>query len=617
MTLEEYLKLAKKDPSVYATASERMLKAIGEPKLVNTAKDPKLGRIFGNRTIRQYSAFKDFYGMEEAIDSLVSFFKHAAQGLEESKQVLYLLGPVGSAKSSLADKLSSLMQQEAIYVLADAEGKASPVQESPLGLFDTSDDIGIPTRYLKVPASPWALKRADEYDGDLSKFKVIKTYPSIDRQLAIGRTEPGDENNQDISTLVGKLDIRKLEFHKQDDPDAYNYSGGLCNANQGLLEFVEMFKAPIKVLNPLLTATQEKKYQGTEAIGSIPFDGVVLAHSNESEWENFKNNKKNEAFLDRVYIVNVPYCLRIDEEVKIYKKLIDESSLKDAALAPRTLDILAKFCILTRLERPEDGSTTESKMRVYNGENIKDEDTKAKSLAEYKENASNHEGFVGVSTRLAFKVISNVFNYDPEEIAADPIHLFTILDKVVDREGWKEDEYIQAAIMLLKINYAKEVSKDIQAAFLESYSEFGQSIFDRYVLYADHWGQDTDYLDPDTNVMFNRESLNKELEKIEKSAQIVNPKDFRNEVVNFCLRYQAANKGENPKWTSYEKLKQVIEASMFSKTEDLLPIISFSGASNKEDDEKHKKFIKRMIEMGYTERQTRRVTEWHLRVLKQ
>ena len=155
------------------------------------------------------------------------------------------------------------------------------------------------------------------------------------------QSEPGDENNQDISSLVGKVDIRKLESLSQDDPDAYSYSGGLCLANQGLLEFVEMFKAPIKMLHPLLTATQEGNFKGTEGFSAIPFQGIILAHSNESEWQAFRNNRNNEAFLDRVYIVKVPYCLQVSEEVRIYRKLLRNSSLATAPCAPGTLDMMA------------------------------------------------------------------------------------------------------------------------------------------------------------------------------------------------------------------------------------------------------------------------------------
>ena len=173
-----------------------------------------------------------------------------------------------------------------------------------MGLFNPDEDAaileedyGIHRRYLKTIMSPWAVKRLHEFGGDISQFKVVKVYPSILDQTAISKTEPGDENNQDISSLVGKVDIRKLEEFPQNDPDAYSFSGGLCRSNQGLMEFVEMFKAPIKVLHPLLTATQEGNFNSTEGLGAIPFEGVVLAHSNESEWQTFKNNK------------HIPVCL--------------------------------------------------------------------------------------------------------------------------------------------------------------------------------------------------------------------------------------------------------------------------------------------------------------------
>ena len=160
------------------------------------------------------------------------------------------------------------------------------------------------------------------------------------KQIGVAKTEPGDENNQDISALVGKVDIRKLETYAQDDPDAYSYSGGLCLANQGLLEFVEMFKAPIKVLHPLLTATQEGNFKGTEGFGAIPFDGIVLAHSNESEWKTFRNNKNNEAFLDRIYIVKVPYCLRVSEESQDLREAAAQLVARRRQCAPGTLKMM-------------------------------------------------------------------------------------------------------------------------------------------------------------------------------------------------------------------------------------------------------------------------------------
>ncbi|MRV71372.1 PrkA family serine protein kinase [Duganella sp. FT92W] len=620
MSMSEYLALCKKDRLTYASAAERMLAAIGEPTLVDTRNDTRLSRIFANKVIKIYPAFREFYGTEEVIEQVVSFFRHAAQGLEERKQILYLLGPVGGGKSSIAEKLKSLMEQVPFYCL-----KGSPVNESPLGLFNEQEDgtileedYGIPRRYLRNIPSPWAVKRLHEFNGDINQFRVVRRYPSILKQVAISKTEPGDENNQDISSLVGKVDIRKLEDYAQDDPDAYSYSGGLCLANQGLMEFVEMFKAPIKVLHPLLTATQEGNYKGTEGFGAIPFDGIILAHSNESEWKAFKNNRNNEAFLDRIYIVKVPYCLRVTDEIKIYDKLLANSSLEKAPCAPGTLRMMAQFAILSRLKDPENSSLF-SKMLVYDGENLKDTDPKAKSIHEYVDYAGVDEGMNGLSTRFAFKILSKVFNFDNTEVAANPVHLLYVLEQQVEREQFPpetEQKYLSYIKEHLAQRYVEFIGKEIQTAYLESYSEYGQNIFDRYVTFADFWIQDQEYRDPDTGESFDRESLNNELEKIEKPAGISNPKDFRNEIVNFGLRARANNGGKNPAWTSYEKFRTVIEKKMFSNTEELLPVISFNAKASAEDANKHADFVARMVEKGYTAKQVRLLCEWYLRVRK-
>ncbi|RUM55363.1 MAG: PrkA family serine protein kinase [Marinomonas sp.] len=620
MSLDEYLTLCKDSPAAYASAPERLLMAIGEPEIIDTSKDSRSSRIFSNKLIKRYPTFEHFYGMEDSIEKIVAFLTHAAQGLEESKQVLYLLGPVGGGKSSLAEKLKELMQSVPFYAI-----KGSPVFESPLSLFDVNEDgdilaeeYGIPKRYLKGVMSPWAVKRLKEYNGDIQQFRVVKVYPSAIKQIGISKTEPGDENNQDISALVGKVDIRKLEFFEQNDADAYSYSGGLCRGNRGIMEFVEMFKAPIKVLHPLLTATQEGNYNGTEGLGGIPFDGIILAHSNESEWQSFKNNKTNEAFIDRVYTVKVPYCLRVTEEMSIYKKLLEHSSLNHAPCAPDTLKMLAQFSVLSRVKEPENSSIF-SKMRIYDGESLKDIDPKAKSLQEYKDAAGVNEGMDGLSTRFAFKILSRVFNFDPTEVAANPVHLMYVLEQQIEQEQFdqdRHDRYLRALKEFLAPRYVEFIGKEIQTAYLESYSEYGQNIFDRYVTYADFWIQDQEYRDPETGDILDRSAINDELEKIEKPAGISNPKDFRNEVVNFVLRARANNNGSNPSWLSYEKLRVVIERKMFSNTEDLLPVISFSAKSSKEDQRKHNEFVKRMVERGYTEKQVRLLSEWYLRVRK-
>ena len=258
-------------------------------------------------------------------------------------------------------------------------------------------------------------------------------------------------------------------------------------------------------------------------------------------------------------------------------------------------------------------------MRVYDGENLKDTDPKAKSMQEYRDYAGVDEGMNGISTRFAFKILSQVFNFDHTEIAANPVHLLYVLERQIEREQFSpeiEEKYLSYLKGFLATRYAEFIGKELQQAYLESYSEYGQNIFDRYVTYADFWIQDQEFRDPDTGESFDRASLNTELEKIEKPAGISNPKDFRNEIVNFVLRARAKNAGKNPAWTSYEKLRAVIEKKMFSNTEDLLPVISFNTKASGEEQKKHADFVDRMVAKGYTAKQVRLLSDWYLRVRK-
>lgn len=617
MSLEEYLSGCKKDPLMYATAPERLLSAIGDPTRIDTREDERLGRIFSNETISVYKVFEEIYGLENPLKDVVSFIKHAAQGLEERKQILYLLGPVGSSKSTIVRLLKKLMESVPFYAV-----KGSPVYDNPLSLFtrDDSKSLGIPERYLNVIPSPWLTKRIEEVEGDLSKIRVVKLYPSESHQIAISHVEPGDENNQDISSLVGKINIREIGEYDVNDPDAYSFSGGLCLGNRGIVEFAEMFKAPIKSLNPLLEATQSGFYKGTESIAAIPFDGIIIAHSNESEWQKFRTDKRNEALIDRIFITRIPYCLRYSEERKIYEKMLKESSLSTALCAPKTLEILAQFSVLSRLV-PFSGSPLEVKMAVYNGESLKHKNVEAKSVYEYRKAAHESgfdEGFFGQSTRFAFKVLAQAFNYDPAEVAANPLHLLFILADRVKQEHLAKDEEdkLMAIIKHLSKEYFKFIESEIKIGMLESYDEVGQNIMDRYVTYADHVLNEEDYRDPNTNLLMTAKDLNKFLEEVEGPIGISNTKDFRNEVVKFCLRHRSKNEGKNPKWTSYQKIREVIEAKLFSNLEDLLPIISNNNQGTAEERKQHHDFVSRMEKKGYTAKQVQVLVDWYAKSSK-
>ena len=334
---------------------------------------------------------------------------------------------------------------------------------------------------------------------------------------------------------------------------------------------------------------------------------------------SFRANRTNEAFLDRICVIKVPYCLRVTEENgRSTTSCCKASELSDSPCAPGTLEMLAQFSVLSRLKEHEN-SALYSKMRVYDGESLKDTDPQARTMQEYRDAAGVTEGMDGASTRFAYKILSETFNYDSHEIGADPVHLMFVLEQAIKREQMPEEQetrYVEFIKEELAPRYAEFVGNEIQKAYLESYNDYGQNLFDRYVAYADAWIEDHDFKDPDTGQLMSRELLDQELSKIEKPAGIANPKDFRYEVVKFSLRARARNGGKNPDWTSYEKIRDVIERRMFSQVEDLLPVISFGAKKDSNAEKKHQDFVERMVARGYTKRQVRRLVEWYMRVKK-
>ena len=289
-------------------------------------------------------------------------------------------------------------------------------------------------------------------------------------------------------------------------------------------------------------------------------------------------------------------------------------------MRPATTEMLARFSVMSRLDSNGISGVNQlfTKARVYDGETLKNEDPSAKSFTQYRDESSIDEGTQGViSTRFCFKVLSDTFNHDTEEVAADPVHLMYVLETHIRKEQFpKETEakLLELIKDVLARKYVEFIGKEIQNAYLESYSEFGQNMFDRYIERADAWVEDVDFKDPDTGQSINREDLDKALLEIEKPSNVINTKDFRNEVVKFALRARANNGGKNPSWTSFEKIREVIEKKMFQGVEELLPVISFGSKKDTETTKKHNEFVLRMKSKNYTERQIRRLVEWYARV---
>ena len=621
LSLEEYLNLCKDDNMAYANPAERLLQAFGEPEIIDTSSsaDDRIKTIFQGKTIAKYPAFEDFYGMEETIEKIVSHVRGAAEGSEYLKQILYLLGPVGGGKSSLGERVKELMEQNPIYALrvksGPHKGELSPINESPLGLFNTPEiksilnkEYNIPARYMKLPASPWALKRLHEGEGNINDvFEVVKVYPSMDEQIAVAKVEPGDENNQDISTLVGKVDINKLgEGTAQDDTDTYLYSGGFAKGHQGVMEFVEMFKAPLKVLNPLLEAMQARKYSGTEQIGTIPLDALILAHSNESEWSSFSGDSKNEAILDRVNVVKVPYTMQYTEEKKIYEKMLRESGYGSKPIAPKTLDLLAKFAVVSRIIPAGDNYTGGAEphlvAEVLDGRVGEGAENRVPKFNELKAREPLDIGMAGASTRFNFKTLTETFNARVNEglLEADPTTLMRVLEERIkeDNRVPNQDQLITYINEVMRPEYKKFILSEIIEAYTNADDDFLQNRFDQYISRADAWLDKTDYRDEEVGQLLNPTQLDAKLQEIERGANISNPEAFRQDVVRFVHKQRA--KGEEVKWDSYAKLGNVIKLSVERRLEDILPVIRFDAVRNDEQAKEHRRFLENMEAKGYT-----------------
>lgn len=623
--MEQYLNGCRDNPAYYATAAERLLAAIGEAKLVNTAADPRLGRIFENRTIKLFDSFSDFFGTEDAIERIADSIRSASQGLEMKKQVLYLLGPVGGGKSSMAERLKDLMQRRPIYVLCVAQKGApdkytmSPINESPLSLIPrderaaVKEAYGIPERLISGNCSPWAAKRLLEFGGDILQFHVAEMYPSIRNQIGIGQVHPGDENNQDISTLVGKVDVRKLEDFSPSDPDAYSYTGALCRGNQGIVEFVEMFKAPQKMLHPLLTATQEGVYQGTENIGLMPFDGIIFAHSNEAEWDTFRANKKNEAFLDRVRIVTVKYNLRESDEVRIFKKYVNGSALSAMPIAPFTLELLAKVAVMSRMVSTQNKCSWMQKVAIYDGTEIRNEMANAPTHFALREAAGDAEGMNGMSTRAAFKIIERTANRG-DEIGMDPVELLAVLKSELHAMYGESAKGWLAFVDEVSKSWLRKCIEDhIYESLLENYETYLQTRWERYVAMAEVATDSSvgAYEDPETGQMLVKAKVEEILAGIEKPSGIANPAQFRSELVQWVLRSKNRNGNKMPAWDEYQPMRKVLQALVRRDAEELLPLMSFGPKKDRELERKHDEFVERMQKRGYTKKQVQRIVHWY------
>lgn len=633
MSVMEYLEECQTNKMAYANIGERILDALGEPERINTADhpDPRMARLHQSKTILQYPAFSEFYGIEDIVQQTVSFLRGHAAGSEERNQVLYFMGPVGSGKTSMANKIKKLAEVNPIYVLqakqhTDEEGKPmmSPLLESPLQLFSNDeaqvgaigDKFGIHPKYFQSFLSPWSVMRLEETGFDINEaFEVVKIYPSRLQQLGIGVVEPKDTTNMDIADLVGKVSLSKQgEGYAANHPDAYLYCGGFHRGNQGVVEFPEMLKAPRAALNPLLNGVQGS-FQGTENVGLMPFYGLFIAHSNEDEWDKFQTAKGNEALKDRIKLIKSPYTLRAGDEAKIYEKIRETSDMRDYPTAPGTVKLLANWSVASRL--PEDERYDRlTRVKVLDGEKPDGASANIPTIATLLDSLPVDTGMSGMSTRFAMKALQETYNvnYADGETAADPFLLKEVLEREIKQMGLKDEKAgeLRGTLEELLVEYRKDLKVQLLDAFAGSTDDLCQRQFDRYIKMADAWLEDDEvYTETIGGVKktLSKDDLDKKMQELERPAGIGNAKDFRSDAVRYVQR-QKARTGETVKWNSYEKMAEVIRANMMDSFKDLLPALKLDQEPANEDiGEQRSKFLKTMYDSGYTDGMISRALE--------
>lgn len=597
----DYLEVVRKDPGVAKLAHARLYEVLVKSgsQDIRGSEDAKLNRIYPDGSIREHNFFKDdFFGIETVIEQIVRYFHASSLRGEESRQVLYLMGPVGAGKSSLSNQLQQGLEQAGPFYAIDG----CPVHEEPLHLvpkhlrkeFGKMLDVGIEGELCPVCRH----RLATEFDGKYENVPVITRRFSKNDRLGITVVPPVDPNNQDTSVLIGSEDISKLDRFSEGDPRVLDLNGAFNAGNRGIVEFIEIFKNETEYLHTIITATQEKFVPAPGRHGMVYVDAVIIAHSNESEWRRFKADHTNEAILDRIVTIKVPYNLRLSEEVKIYQKILQKSGF-DAHIAPHTLEIAAMFAILSRLA-PTPKCDSITKLKLYNGEEVVEKGrTKKISLPELKEDAKE-EGLSGISTRFVMKAIDTALTKSPEGIT--PIHIREALIGMVKDSEVADDvrkQYLDFLQDTIHKAYLEILEKEITKAFVYAYEEQAETLFHNYLDHAEAY-VNKDKL-RDSNTGENLEPDESFLRSIEEQIAIVGSaaEGFRQEVIAYL--WSATRRDEKIAYQSYEPLREAIEKKLTSAVRDISRVITLARTRDEEQKGKYDALVKNLLETGYNE----------------
>jgi serine protein kinase len=597
----EYLELVRTDPTMPKLSHGRMYEVIssGGSRDILEAEDARVKRLFKDDPIKTYGFFaNEFFGIEKTIAQIVRYFHSAALKGEESRQVLYLMGPVGSGKSSLVERLQrGLESSPPIYAIENC-----PMNEEPLHLIprhlrrEFEKMLGVHIEGDLCPVCRFRLK--DEFGTRYEEVPIVRRSFSKRNRVGIGVVPPVDPNNQDTSVLIGSEDISKLDIYSEGDPRVLDLNGALNVGNRGTVEFIEVFKNETEYLHAMITATQEKVIPAPGRHGMVYVDTVIVAHSNEAEWQKFKADHTNEAILDRIVVVKVPYNMRLSEEVKIYQKIIRNSDFR-AHVAPHTLEVASMFAVLSRLE-PTSKCDIITKLKLYNGEEVIEKGrTKKIDVRELRED-TKREGMNGISTRFIMKALDNALSDNVEGNCINAINVRESLINMVKEADMPDDTrkmYLEFLQDVLHKEYLDILEREITKAFVYSYQEQAESLFQNYLDHAEAYVNKTKVRDRNT-----KEELQPDesfLKSIEEQIAIIGSAadGFRQEVIAYL--WASSRRGERVSYGSYEPLKEAIEKRLMTSVRDISRIITKARTRDEEQTQKYNLMVQNLIDNGY------------------
>jgi len=593
-TFSAYFEMVTKQPSIVRLSHARIYHMI-----LDAGTSPN-----SDGTMHYHFFDDEIYGVDHTLQQIVEYFRSAASRLEVRKRILLLMGPVGGGKSSIVSLMKRGLEQYsrtdngAVYAI-----KGCPMHEEPLHLVpdtlraEIEREYGVYIEGDLCPRCRYEL--AHTYGGRAEDVEIERIAFSEKERVGIGTFTPSDPKSQDISELVGGIDFSTIaEVGVESDPRAYRFDGELNIANRGVMEFVEMLKTDEKFLYVLLTLSQEQNIK-TGRFSMIYADEVVVSHTNEHEYQAFVGNKRSEALQDRIILVKVPYNLRVSDEVKIYEKLLMQSTIASVHIAPYTLETAATFAILTRLEPSKKaGMSLLKKLKLYDGQSV--DGYQEKDARELQDEAER-EGMDGISPRYVINRISGalaregtayITPIDTLRSLRDGLDQHTSITKV-------QREHYLNLISDARKEYDEIAKREVQRAFVYAFEESAKTIFNNYLDNVEAFCNKTKVVDPITDE--DGEPDERLMRSIEEQIGVTEnaKRAFREEIL---IRISSlARRGVTFDYASHDRLREAIEKKLFTDLRDVVKITTSTRTPDAEQLKRINQVVDRLVsEQGYT-----------------